>query len=197
MKKEIDFAKNVIIIDVAYLNEMAYNLKKVMSIRLDRDLQDIDLPAWLSYLALDAGLREGDNEIQVLLVHNETPKLTCAHPDNLNSLQGMACRTPLGEFTFNCISTERLTTIEALFLDLTMLALDDARVERLMLVPYQAYYAGKLEDALQKFAEEKGKEACQKVMYFSMERLSKEFPCRWDYISYSLARVFGIRSDEM
>ena len=69
MENNVKFSKNVILVDVSFLDETVSDIKSFLGERLGRTLPDVDLPAWLSYLALDAGLREGDNEIQVLLVH--------------------------------------------------------------------------------------------------------------------------------
>ena len=81
-------------------------IKSFLGERLGRTLPDVDLPAWLSYLALDAGLREGDNEIQVLLVHGgEVSALPHCRPADLKELDGVACRTPLGEFAFSRVNT--------------------------------------------------------------------------------------------
>ena len=69
MEDKIKFPANVILIDVAFLNEVVYGAKNFLEGKLGRKLPDVDLPAWLSYLALDAGLREQENEVEVLLVH--------------------------------------------------------------------------------------------------------------------------------
>ena len=58
MEDKIKFPANVILIDVAFLNEVVYGAKNFLEGKLGRKLPDVDLPAWLSYLALDAGLRE-------------------------------------------------------------------------------------------------------------------------------------------
>ena len=74
MQKEIQFADNVILLDVGFLNGIANGLKNALENRLQRSLPPIDLVQWLSYIALDAGLRSGDNEIQVLLLHDAAEK---------------------------------------------------------------------------------------------------------------------------
>ena len=62
MEDKIKFPANVILIDVAFLNEVVYGAKNFLEGKLGRKLPDVDLPAWLSYLALDAGLREQENQ---------------------------------------------------------------------------------------------------------------------------------------
>ena len=70
MEDKIKFPAHVILIDVAFLNEVVYGAKNFLEGKLGRQLPDVDLPAWLSYLALDAGLREQENEVEVLLVQD-------------------------------------------------------------------------------------------------------------------------------
>ena len=99
MEDKIKFPANVILIDVAFLNEVVYGAKNFLEGKLGRKLPDVDLPAWLSYLALDAGLREQENEVEVLLVHTPAADvLKCCEPSDVNKLNHQACRTPLGEF---------------------------------------------------------------------------------------------------
>ncbi len=87
MENNVKFSKNVILVDVSFLDETVSDIKSFLGERLGRTLPDVDLPAWLSYLALDAGLREGDNEIQVLLVHGgEVSALPHCRPADLKEL---------------------------------------------------------------------------------------------------------------
>lgn len=198
MEDKVKFSENVILIDVAFLNEIVYSAKKVLSSKLGRELPDVDFPTWLSYLALDAGLREGDNEIQVLLVRDGgSGELNCCIPSDLDKLNGMACRTPLGEFMFASISAEGIVSCENLYLDLMNLALDSAEVNRLMLIPFHPLYAEKVEEALSKFFKGKSEEECKKAVYFALEKPLKPVFCSCDSIIYSIARAFGIKSDEL
>ena len=118
MEDKIKFPANVILIDVAFLNEVVYGAKNFLEGKLGRKLPDVDLPAWLSYLALDAGLREQENEVEVLLVHTPAADvLKCCEPSDVNKLNHQACRTPLGEFTFSSVTSSGLVSTEELFLD--------------------------------------------------------------------------------
>ncbi len=198
MEDKVKFSENVMLIDVAFLNEIVYNIKKILSSRMKRDLPDIDFPTWLSYLALDAGLREADNEIQVLLVHDgESGNLKCCLPSDLDQLNGMACRTPLGELMFTSVSVAGIVSCEQLYLDLMTLALDSAEVKRLMMVPYHPAYGDKVEETLRKFFKGKNEEECSKAIYFMLEKPSEPVFCLCDSIIHSLARSFGIKSDEL
>ncbi|MBE6287880.1 MAG: L-selectin [Mediterranea massiliensis] len=198
MNEKIKFSANVMLIDVAFLNEVAANAQVFLSERIGRKLPDIDLPTWLSYLALDAGLREGENEIQVLLIHEEaTQRLLACQPAELKSLNGMACRTTIGEFIFSCVTPADITHCEDLFVDLMTLAIDSADVERLTLLPCHPQYGEKVESALRQIAEDRGGEACDKAIYFCMQSPAQSLPCRTDSVIFSLAQAFGIRPEEM
>lgn len=192
------FSGNVILIDVTFINEVACHAKKFLSEKVGRELPEIDLLAWLSYIALDAGLREGDNEIQVLLVSDDgTHQLKNCEPSDLDSLDGMACRTPLGEFSFSCVTPARITSCEELFLDLMNLLLDSADVKRLMLVPFHLLYGHWVEEGLRKYFNGKSEEECGKAFYFITEELLQPVPCRSDSIAYSLTQALGVKSDEL
>ncbi len=197
MEDKIKFAQNVMLIDVAFLNDVALNIRTFLSRQLGRELPDIDLPEWLGYLALDAGLREGDNEIQVLLLHQEgIRKLSCCQPSRLDDLNAKACRVPLGEMAFACVTPAGITTCEALFLDLLTLALDAADVKRLMLVPSLSY-SSKVGEELEKLLRDKNEEERAKAVCFLLEKPSGPVSFQWDSVSYSLARAFGVRPDEL
>lgn len=198
MEEKAEFSENVILIDVAFLNEVVCNARKFLGPKLGRELPEIDLLAWLSYLSLDAGLRGDSNEIQVLLLQDEsTHELKGCEPSDLGSLDGMVCRTSLGEFAFSCVNSAGITSCEALYLDLMNLALDSAEVKHLILVPFHLFYKDRVEEGLRKFFKGKSEGECDKAMYFVMEEPLKPVYSRWDLIIYSLAQAFGIKSDEL
>ena len=182
MEDKIKFPANVILIDVAFLNEVVYGAKNFLEGKLGRKLPDVDLPAWLSYLALDAGLREQENEVEVLLV---------------NKLNHQACRTPLGEFAFSSVTSSGLVSTEELFLDLMNLALDSADVKCLMLLPFHQVYGNGVEEKLAGFFKDKNEEERGKAVYFITEEPLSPVYCRLEPVFYSLAHAFGIKSDEL
>lgn len=156
------------------------------------------LPAWLSYLALDAGLREQENEVEVLLVHTPAADvLKCCEPSDVNKLNHQACRTPLGEFAFSSVTSSGLVSTEELFLDLMNLALDSADVKCLMLLPFHQVYGNGVEEKLAGFFKDKSEEERGKVVYFITEEPLSPVYCRLEPVFYSLAHAFGIKSDEL
>ena len=198
MEDKIKFPANVILIDVAFLNEVVYGAKNFLEGKLGRKLPDVDLPAWLSYLALDAGLREQENEVEVLLVHTPAADvLKCCEPSDVNRLNHQACRTPLGEFSFSSVTSSGLVSTEELFLDLMNLALDSADVKCLMLLPFHQVYGNGVEEKLAGFFKDKNEEERGKAVYFITEEPLSPVYCRLEPVFYSLAHAFGIKSDEL
>ncbi len=197
-QKEIQFAANVMLLDVGFLNDTASKLKAVLEDRLERSLPEMDLVKWLSYVALDSGLRGGDNEIQVFLLHDvgETTLEGCL-PDSLSELDGKACRDALGEFVFYGVNPAQIVDKEHLFADLMALAIDSEDVKRLMLIPHHTNYGGGVEAALCQLAEEKEGNPFGKAIYFALQPPMEALPCRIDSIIYSLAQTFEINPDEL
>lgn len=198
MQNEIKFAENVILLDVEFVNNVVGQLKTILEDKLKRNLPQLDLVQWLSYVCLDAGLRGDKNEIQVLLLHKTSEKaLDNCYPNSISEIDGKACRDALGEFVFYAANSARIVEKEQLFIDLMTLAIDSADVKRLILLPFHPQYGKNLESKLCKLANDKGGEACKKAAYFFMQSPSEVMPCSTDSVVYSLAQVFGIRPDEL
>ena len=68
MDEKIKFPSNVILIDAAFLNLVITDLKKYFERTLKRELQEIDLSELITYLALDSGITEGENQVQILVL---------------------------------------------------------------------------------------------------------------------------------
>ena len=85
MAENVKLAENVILVDVAYFNDVVKDLKRYFELQLGRPLQNIYVEEWASYLALDSGVRDKDNNIEVLFVHDsQTNKLLHCDPSDLN-----------------------------------------------------------------------------------------------------------------
>ena len=63
MNEKIKLPETVMLIDAAFLNFVIVDLKKYFENQLNRPLQQIDLSSLTTYLALDAGIMEGDNKV--------------------------------------------------------------------------------------------------------------------------------------
>ena len=65
----IKLSETVMVIDAAYLNFVINDLKKYFEPLLGRSLQRADLALFTMCLAMDAGVKEGSNDVQILLVY--------------------------------------------------------------------------------------------------------------------------------
>ncbi len=197
MADNIKLAENVVLIDVISLNETITNVKNFFEENLKRKLDDINLDFWMAYLALDSGIREGDNRIQVLLIYDDkVDKLEhCMAPD-LKELGGMGCKNPFGEFVFSAISSEGFATRENLYLDLLQITLNSADVKRLILAPSNEEYGDKVHDLLQQSladSEEKSKQ----IIRFYVEKPDQTVAYKCDTLLFSLMHAFGVRNEEL
>ena len=60
---------NIILVDTAYLDHVAFDLIVNFERMLGRQIPQGDFPKWLDCIALDGGLRPGENETRVYLIH--------------------------------------------------------------------------------------------------------------------------------
>ena len=90
------------------------------------------------YLAMDAGLKGSDNDVQVLLVYDkQSGKLEHCLPSDLkNELDGVAFKASLGEFSFMAVPSEGFVSRGDLYLDLLQIVLNTAEVKKLIVVPF-------------------------------------------------------------
>jgi len=80
MEEEIKMAETVMLIDASFLNFVTEDIKKNFERMLNRELQEMDLSHLFTYLALDAGIVEGQNEIQIFFIYdkNSAQLVTCS-----------------------------------------------------------------------------------------------------------------------
>ncbi len=198
---QIKLSGTVMMMDVAYLNFVINDLKKYFEPLLGRSLQTIDLALFTMYLAMDAGMKEGNNDVQILLVYDEqSGKLEHCRPSDLKSeLDGVAFKGALGEFSFMAVPSEGFVSRENLYLDLLHIVLNSAEVKKLIVVPFHEEYGGKVEDALKEFAaEDTGRgENAKDIVYFRMEEPAVPTGCRWEMLGYPLMSALGIRSEDL
>ena len=71
MEEEIKMAETVMLIDASFLNFVTEDIKKNFERMLNRELQEMDLSHLFTYLALDAGIVEGQNEIQIFFIYDK------------------------------------------------------------------------------------------------------------------------------
>ncbi len=130
------FSTNVILVDADHVDDVVLNLTANFERMLNRRLPKADLPRWLNCLALDGGLRPGNNAIQVIFLHKkENQALKHFVPAHYaNDLDGKAFTDSLGEFTLHSAAVPELSSSEEMFLHTLNELLKSATTERLMIV---------------------------------------------------------------
>ena len=199
MAENVKLAENVILVDVAYFNDVVKDLKRYFELQLGRPLQNIYVEEWASYLALDSGVRDKDNNIEVLFVlDSQTNMLLHCDPSDLNKyLNGVGYTNQLGEFTFTSVSSEGLVPRANLYLDLLNIALNSADVKRLMLVPFIDDYGAKLMEVLDEYLRNADTENSKGLFLFNMDEPAHPLGCKWDLLGYSMMRALGIKAEEL
>lgn len=190
MDDKIAFAEHVLLLDVDFLNGV------VEPIRCPggghgEELPRLEWGTWLSFLALDAGIKPGDHEMQVLLLYKEgVEEVACCRPALLAELNGQACRTAVGEMEFACVPTAGMTSTEELFVNLLQLALDAKETKQLLLLPHPAYGARVVEELTELFHDKPA--LASQVTYFALKPDEVTLPCKVDTAFFSLAKAFGL-----
>lgn len=198
---KIKLSETVMIIDVAYLNFVINDLKKYFEPLLGRSLQTVDLALLTMYLAMDAGMKEGDNEVQILLVYDEhSVKLEHCLPSDLkNELDGVAFKSPLGEFCFMAVPSESFVSRGELYLDLLQIVLNAAEVKKLVVIPFNEEYGEEVGNVLKEFAagDAGSKENVKDIVCFRMEEPAVPAACHWEMLGYPLMSALGIKSEDL
>lgn len=182
---------NVILADADYIDSVAFNLTVNFERMLGRRIPQADFAHWADCIALDGGIREGDNEIQVVLIHKKSTKaLVNFKPGNFESeLDGKAFKDNLGEFLISAIAIEDLPDSNNLFIEALQVISNAAEVKRIMVVADDAIY-NNVKDTLRHADDEK------RITVFSMQPMpGGNF--RQEILGYSLMSALGIRGEEI
>ncbi|MBP1613738.1 MAG: hypothetical protein H6Q13_1186 [Bacteroidetes bacterium] len=192
MAEKIKLAETVMLIDAAYMNFVIADLKKNFERMLGRSLQEIDLSHLMSYLALDASISEGKNEIQVLWVYDDpSSKLLHCHPSDLKEeLNGVAFSNTLGEFSFASVPSAEMVSREDLYFDLFDIVVDSADVKKVILISFTEEYGDRLHLAMEKVTE-------KEMILFCMDEPQQESRHYWEMLAYPLMQSLGIKGDEL
>lgn len=127
---------HVILVDAAYLDRVAFDLTVNFERMLNRRIPKADLAQWLDCIALDGGLRAGDNEVQAVFIHpSEAKELKYFSPGKFaEELDGKAFKDQLGEFTMACCPIERITTPEDMYRESFEALLLDKDIQSVMVI---------------------------------------------------------------
>jgi hypothetical protein len=192
----IKWSENVIIADADYIDKVAFNLTVNFERMINRRIPQADMAQWAVCVALDGGLREGEHETQVVLIHDKTSMaMKNFHPSNYEKdLNAQAFKdAKLGEFILSAYPTEENVVSKDDFLvDVARTVCNAKEVKRVMIVPNSedgdAY--DRLRDILRKADDDK------RITLFAMQPLpGGNF--RQEILGYSLMNALGISADEL
>ena len=192
----IKWSENVIIADADYIDKVAFDLIVNFERMINRRIQPADMAQWAVCVALDGGLREGEHETQVILIHNEQSKKmqNFCPADYEKELNAQAFKDArLGEFVISSYPTEeKMVGKDDFLVDIARTVCNAKEVKRVMIVPNSeegnAYDL--LRDMLRKVDDEK------RVTLFAMQPLpGGNF--RQEILGYSLMNALGISANEI
>ncbi|MBQ7423006.1 MAG: hypothetical protein IJV27_12845 [Prevotella sp.] len=195
MNTEIKWSENVIIADVDYVDKVAFDLIVNFERMIMRRISPADLAQWLVCIALDGGLRKGENETQAILIHSkQSVEMENFLPSRFeDELHEKAFRDKsLGEFSITPLAIENIISEEEFFLDVLSAVCAQENVKRVMVIPNaekEQLYSD-IRETLRHVDEEKH------ITVFSMQpMLGGNF--RQEILGYSLMNALGIKSDEL
>lgn len=192
--QDIKWSKNVILVDADYVDKVAFNLIVNFERMLGRRIPQADFAKWIDCVALDGGIRVGEQETQVILLHDKQREamenFTPGHYEE--ELTGKAFKDHLGEFLINAYPTEDIVGSEQQFIDTLQLTCSQKEVERVMVIPNaeDAYIYNKVRESLRKTDDDKH------ITVFAMQPMAGG-NFRQEILGYSLMAALGIRSDEI
>ena len=186
---EMKWKENVILVDADYVDKVSFDLIVNFERMIGRRIPQADMAQWIECAALDGGLREGDHQTQVVLLHKQI-KMENFKPGVFAELDGKAFEGRLGEFLISCVKVEDLTTMDDLFIDSMQVLSNAEEVKRLVVVPDAEHIYNKVREVLRHADDEK------RITVLAMQPMEGG-NFRQEILGYSLMAALGIRSDEL
>lgn len=192
LRQDIKLSANIIIADADYIDKVSFDLIVNFERMLGRRIPSADMARWIDCVALDGGIREGDNQVQVVLIHDkQNTTLDNFKPSKYDSeLDGKAFKDHLGEFTLSSYPVESMVSKEDFMADVLTVISNHNDVKRIMVVPDAEKYYDKVRHALRDAADDK------RITVFTMQPMQGG-NFRQEILGYSLMNALGIRADEI
>lgn len=190
--ENVRWSENVIVVDADYVDSVAFNLIVNFERMIGRRIPPADMARWVECVALDGGLRQGDHETQVVLLHDKGKRAmeNFTPADYSAQLDGKAFKGNLGEFVFGAYPVESLVSKEEFLVDVVSLICNQKEVKRVMVVPDVDKCYDMLRHALRHVDDDK------RVTLFAMQPLTGG-NFRQEILGYSLMSALGIKADEI
>lgn len=192
---EEKWSENVILIDADYVDKVAFNLIVNFERMIGRRIPQADLAKWIDCVALDGGLRQGEHETLVVLIHRkDKTKLDNFTPsDYTKELDGKAFKDNLGEFSIAAYPIEEIAGSEDYFADALQMITAQKEVKRIMVIPNaeSPYIYNKVRETLNRLDDDN-----KRITVFAMQPMpGGNF--RQEILGYSLMAALGISSEEI
>ena len=193
----IKWSENVIIADADYIDKVAFDLTVNFERMINRRIQPADMAQWAVCIALDGGLREGEHETQVVLIHDKKSiAMKNFRPSNYETdLNAKAFKDDkLGEFIFSSYPTEeKMAGKDEFLVEVARTVCNAKEVKRVMVIPNSedgdAY--DQLRDMLRKVDDDD-----KRITLFAMQPMpGGNF--RQEILGYSLMSALGISAKEI
>lgn len=184
---------NVILVDADYVDKVAFNLIVNFERMIGRRIPQADFAKWIDCVSLDGGIREGEQETQVILLHDKQKEaMNNFTPGNFNELNGKAFKDQLGEFLINAYPAEDIVGSEQQFIDTLQLVCSQKETKRVMVIPNaeDLNIYNKVRETLRKAGDDK------RITVFAMQPMTGG-NFQQEILGYSLMAALGIRSDEI
>lgn len=186
-----EWKETIVLIDADHLDCVCFNLIVNFERMLGRRIPQADLCHWLDCIALDGGLRPGDNEVQVIFLHSkDKEKMANMNPSIFNKdLNGQAFKDHLAEFTLASFPVEEVVTMADFYMQSLDALIEAKDVKRILLVAALEEYGDRVR---QTAIKAEGKD----IVVFTMQP-TQERGYQQELLGYSLMSALGIRGEEL
>lgn len=187
--------ENVILIDAAFIDFIAEDIKRNFEPQIGRTLPKADLSCLATYLALDAGIADKDNSTDVIFVcDSKSSRLNHFLPSDIagDGLNNKSFKDQnLGEFNFYTIQPEQMATREELFNETLEILLTAKSLKRIALIADEEA----LHEQIDKTLAGAGKNI--EVTRFGMFFPDEKENIRKEVLAYPVMKSLGISATEL
>lgn len=152
----IKFPENVLVIDAFFLNALIKDMRKFYETKLNRKIDEVNIPMMLDYFALDMGMREDAQETKetakclvIWIYDSNSEKLEDSQPSDINKeLNGKGFDDNIGNFEMIGAPCKNLVTRKDLALNILDMLFESKDVKRIGVVPEESEYEKEVFDKM-------------------------------------------------
>lgn len=194
INSEAQWSENIIIADADYVDSVAFDLIVNFERMIGRRIPAADLARWIDCVALDGGIREGEHQTQVVLIHRKDRKgMENFMPSDYESdLNGKAFKDHLGEFMLSSLPIEEIVDETDFLMEIVQAACEQPNAKRVMIIPN--FEKDGLYDSMRHVLQQVDDD--KRITVFAMQPLSGG-NFRQEILGYSLMNALGIKSEEI